>query len=548
MTTLHRAKNTEELGAFIREQVGGGFSIQGNFLRKWGGDDTFSARALPQNIFSVETRYVHGKELDLRVEPGVSRNDSGGTDFAFRAEARGVLFDKVNYAVEHVNAGPDFHGYENDTRTTYATVDVPLTKKFRVHASLNDYAGNLDLNPERSTVVNRERSWSAGTSYTLGRQTDLSLDWQHTQRQDILLPAAYDFSENSARLGVGHNFGKLQMQSFLDLGTLDNRLTNQNGPFERYSAFVSYQPTSRQSYSIFGTYGPSAFSGASDESLNAGISAHWQLKDNVTANLSYAHNQFNSESGHEQDQGLASVRYQFANKSEVSVVGRWARTSGQERDDSAMLVTFARPLSLAVSRKTSVGSLEGRITEGGMGVPRVVVMAGSLYAVTDSAGAFEFPALKPGPCELRVVGDSLGQAIVMSTPLPMKVKIRSAETTHVALQAVKAATVSVSLDVLDFGAGDTLKGRGGLEGEVVELTDGRDVLPAQTDRLGHVSFERVPCGTWTVRIRGEHLPAYHFVERVEQSVVLAAGETKEIEFRILPKKRTIQIIDRGSVR
>lgn len=547
MTTLHRAKNTEEIGAFVREQLGGGFSMQANYLRKWGGSDAFDAHTLPQSIFSFETHYTRGKEMDLRIEPGVSYSDSGKTDFAFRTEARGVLFGKVNYAVEHVNAGPDFHGYENDTRTTYATVDVPVTKKFRVHASLNDYAGNLDLNPERSSVVNREHSWSAGANYALTKQTDLSLDWQHTKRQDILLPAAYDFTEDSARLGVGHNFGKIQMQSFLDIGTLENRLTQHNGPFERYSAFLSYQPTARQSYSIFGSYGPSAFTGAADESLNAGVSARWQLKDNITANVSYAHNQYNSEDGHQQDQALASLRYQFANRNEINITGRWAKTSGEERDEQALMVSISRPFNVAVSRKTSIGGLHGRITEGGVGVARVVVMAGSVYAVTDSAGEFEFPALKPGTCELRVVGDSLGQAMVMSTPLPMKVKIRSAETTQVTLQAVKAATVAVQLKVMDFGPGDTFKFRGGLEGGTVELTDGHDVLPAQTDRLGHVSFERVPCGAWTVRVRDERIPAHHFIEQPEQPITLASGETREVEVRILPKKRTIQMIDRGSV-
>jgi hypothetical protein len=551
MTTLRRQKNLQEAGAFVRQQFGG-FSVQGSFLRKWGGEALFSARALPQNILSLETRYQRGKELDLRLEYGVSRSDSGRHDFGFRAEARGELFGKVSYAVEHVYAGPDFHGYDNDTRSTYATVVVPLSKKFRVRASLNNYSGNLELNPERSTVVNRENSWSAGMAYTLGTKTDVSLDAQQTERNDILLPAAYDFTETSARLGVGHNFGKVRMQSFLDMGTFDNRLTGESGPFQRYSSFVSYQPTSRQSYSAFATYGPSAFTGKNDKSLNVGGSANWRFKDNLNANVSYARNQYDSLEGREQDQAMASVRYRLANKDEIAVVGRWTHMSEREDDEAAVMLTYTRPLSVAVSRKTSIGSLRGRLAHEGVGIARAVITVGDAYAVTDSAGGFEFPSLKPGACELRVVTDSLSPSLVVSTPLPMKLKIRSAETTNVELRAVKASTVAVRLMVYEFASksitATDVKASGGLDAGTVELTNGHDVLRAQTDRRGEVSFERVPCGRWTLRVRDERIPAQHIIEQAEQELDLQTGVTKNIEVRVLPRRRTMKMIDQGVVR
>lgn len=547
MTTLRRQKNTEEIGAFVRQQLSPGFSIQGNFLRKWGGSGA-EQKALPQNIATIETRFQHSRALNLMVEAGVSRSDSGKSDFAIRAEARGELFGKIDYAIEHTYAGPDFHGYENDTRSTYATIAAPLSAKLRAHASLNIYSGNLDLNPERSSVVNREKSWQAGVNYKLSPKTELSLDGRHIERNDVLLPAAYDFTEDSTRIGASHNFGKLQMQSFLDLGTLDNRVTGESGQFQRYSAFVSWQPTPRQSYSVFGAYGPSASTGSRDKSLNAGVSARWQIKDNLDANVSYARNQYDSLEGNEQDQAMAAVRYRCANKDEIAVIGRWNRLSAREDNESAVMVTFTRPLSIAVSRKTSIGGLRGRLAESGMGIARAVIMAGEDFAVTDSAGEFEFPALKPGTRELRVVTDSLSPALVVATPLPMKVKIRSAQTTRVELEAVKAASVTVRLAVCEPASGGTFKERGGLESGVVELVRGPDILPAQTDRLGSVTFDRVPCGQWTLRVRDTRLPERHFVEQPEQSVNIQASESKKIEVRILPRKRTIQMIDQGAIR
>lgn len=547
MTTLRRQKNTEELGAFIRHEVSHGFSFQGNFLRKWGGDDP-TRNALPQNIATLETHLRHGRAIDLRVEAGVSRSDSGKTDYAVRAEARGQLFGRLDYAVEHTYAGPNFHGYDSDTRNTYASAVLPLTDQWRAHASLSIYSGNLDLNPERSTVVNRENSWDAGLSYKPDARTDLSLDWRHVSRNDVLEPAAYDFTEDSARLGVGRNFGRIQMQSFLDLGTLDNRVTGESGPFQRYSTYLTWQPTPRQGYSIFGVYGPSASTGSMEKSLNAGVSANWQVRDNLSTNVSYARNQYDNLDGSEQDQAMASLRYRCPNKDEIAIIGRWNHRASQKENESAVMVTFTRPLSVAVSRKTSIGSLRGRLTESGTGIARAVITAGEDFAVTDSTGEFEFPALKPGACELRVLNDSLSPALVISTPLPMKVRVRSAQTTRVELQAVKAATVSVRLAVFAPASAGTFKETGGLEAGVVELVRGSDVLPAQTDRLGNITFDRVPCGPWTLRVRDTRLPERHFVEQPEQSFVLQSGEAKKIEVRILPRKRTIQMIDQGSIR
>jgi hypothetical protein len=388
-------------------------------------------------------------------------------------------------------------------------------------------------------------------NYTLGTKTDLSVDAQQVGRNDILLPAAYDFTETSGRLGAGHNFGKVQMQSFLDVGTLDNRLTGESGRFHRYSGFVTLQPTARQSYSAFATYGPSAFTGKTDRSLNAGASATWRFKDNLSANISYARNQYDSLEGREQDQAMVAVRYRCANKDEIAVVGRWTHLA--ERDEAAVMVTFTRPLSLAVSRKTSIGSLRGRLAHEGAGIPRAVIMVADAFAVTDSVGEFEFPSLKPGAWDLRVMTDSLSPSLVVATPLPMKVKIRSAETTNVELRAVKASTVAVQLTVFDF-AGSNLaavaetRASRGLEAGAVELTDGRDVLRAQTDRRGAVSFERVPCGRWTLRVRDEQVPAQHYIEQPEQQLEIKAGENKNVEVRIMPRRRTIQMIDRGMVR
>jgi hypothetical protein len=559
MSTRYRQQNSHELGAFVRRDITSGFSLQGNFLRKTGGD-LLSLRALPQNIFSLESHYRLGKLLDLRLESALSHSDEGITDFAYRAKAHGELPGKLSYAVEHASAGPDFHGYSSNTDTTYASIAKPLTPALRARASFNRYAGNLALNDVRSNVVNREHSWNPGLNYSLTKKTELSLEWQHVKRADILLPAAYDFTEDSARIGVGHNFGKLQMQSFLDLGTLDNSLTGESGQFQRYTVTANWQPTARQTYSFFANYGPSAFTGSTDQSLNAGISTRWEVRDNLTANLSYARNQYNGLTGREQDQAFAALRYQFKDKSSLSLVARWSRAITKQigasvTNEAAILVTYSIPLSLPVSRKRSIGALEGRVCDpNGAGLPRVVLHIGERFAVTDDAGAFEFHELKPGSCELRVVQDSLGRRLVMATPLPMKIKIHSAETTRIALSATPACSVSVRVMRYAFAEGkavpgsDALLEAGGQEAVTVEITNGHDVWRAQTDRTGSASFDRLPSGPWKLRVASNDLPAHHTMENPERPLTLKPGEGQQVIFRVLPQRRTIRLLDRGTIR
>jgi len=553
LSTRYRQHNTEEIGAFIRRDVTQQLSFQTSFLRKWGGDPS-EAWTLPQNIVSVEARFRASKALDLRAEYGVSRTDSGQTDSAYRVEARGELFDQLTYAVEHTRAGPNFQGYDNDTQTTYATLAMPINKRWRAHLSVDRYAGNLALNPERSTVVNRENSWFAGVNYQWKPTTELSLEWQHIKREDILKPAAYDFTEDSLRFGLGQQLGKVTMQSFVDLGTLDNRLTGEGGAFQRYNVFVSYQATPTQSYSAFATYGPSVFSGSEDRSLSAGASAHWQLRPNISANLSYARNQFDSETGHTQDQATANLRYRFSNHDEIALVGRVVHSDAEQGNESAMMVTFTRPFGLAVGRKTSIGSLRGRLRCDGTGVGKVILTAGDAYAVTDAAGEFEFPALKPGNCEVKVIPDSLGSQLTMTTPLPAKVRIRPGETSHLDLIAAPAASLTVRLVRYEFADGTALKTSGALResggvGAVdLEISNGRDTWRAQTDRNGTATFERLAAGPWKLRVSDDGLPSSHLLENADRTLTLGAGQAKTASVRLLPRRRTIQLLDSGKIR
>ena len=368
MSSRFRQHNIDETGVYLRQDVTEELSVQGNFLRKTG-VDTLMPWRLPQDIASVEARYHLGKALDLHLEGGLSQTDSGQSDNAYRIAAKGELPGHFTYTLEHTHAGPNFDGYYSGNDLTYLSIGRDITDHLRLHAAYNKYTDNPALNDVLSSVVNSEDSWNLGAIYAFNKETEASLDWNHIQREDILLPAAYKFIEDSARLGLGHNFGRFHAQVFVDFGSLDNFITARSGSFVRYSTVLNWRPTDDQTYSLFANYGPSQFTGSWNNTMNAGASAHWAFNKKLSATVSYSRAQYDGLTGTQQDQAMVVMRRQFENKSALSLIGRWAHgvltgvNAGQYLNESAVMVTYSVPFNVNVSRNTSTGGLEGRLID-----------------------------------------------------------------------------------------------------------------------------------------------------------------------------------------
>ena len=202
--------------------------------------------------------------------------------------------------------------------------------------------------------------------------------------------------------------------------------------------------------------------------------------------------------------------------------------------------------------------LDGRVilTKHGQSaaLPRVVLQAGSQFAVTDANGHFEFPSLKPGPYELNLKMDSIPSGVAMATPLPMKVNISPAGTTSVELTATPAASLSVSVMRYEFTTENLLTNSaelklGGPEAAaLVEITNGRETWREQTDRQGAVSFERLSAGVWMLRVLSNDPSPLRAVESPERTLSIAPGGNPRVLVRVLPVRRTLRMLDQGVIR
>jgi hypothetical protein len=66
-----------------------------------------------------------------------------------------------------------------------------------------------------------------------------------------------------------------------------------------------------------------------------------------------------------------------------------------------------------------------------------------------------------------------------------------------------------------------------------------------TDKNGRFSFEQLRPGKWTVRFLSDNLPPHHYFEKEELRVDLKPGEEKNIEAKVLLRRRQIQMVDEG---
>lgn len=546
LTTRYRADNQTEVGAFASQKIFDEATLQANFLRKTG-KDLQSLKSLPQDIFSLEGRYAFHKILQLQLEYGISQSDSGLTDSGYHAEARGEI-GKLQYAIEEAGAGKNFHGYDNATSTTNASLNLPLLPRLQGHSSFNRYASNFDLNPERSSVVTKENSYTGGATYTASKETDLSLDYQQIGRADILLPAEFDFKENSLRTTVSHNFGQLALRSYFDAGTIDNFVSQRSYDFVREAIFLNWSPTSSQTYSVFAIHGPSSYTGSPAKELNFGVSSQWQFKKNTNLQVNYSHNEYDDLTGRQIDQASLHARYILANKTEIGLIGRIARSSVNWRNEEAFMLSISVPFGVPVSRKKSIGQLEGRVVdaEKKTGLGHNIVRVGDDYTVTDAQGNFNFTSLKPGEHPIQVEGNPNEPGRINTASTSVKIRIAGAQKSTINLPVTRPGALIVKLPLYKAEAA-AYSQNGALGMGVAELGNGTETLRQQADRLGNITFDNIRPGKWTLRVFDNNLPRFYYVETPESSVEIASGTTSERTIRILEKPRRIKLIDVGAV-
>ncbi len=222
------------------------------------------------------------------------------------------------------------------------------------------------------------------------------------------------------------------------------------------------------------------------------------------------------------------------------------------RDRNVAYLEYGLPLRMPVSRLRTPGRVRGRVVDAvtGSGVPGALVRLGPQMAITDRDGEVVFGGVPGGEHRLSMsqetsfadpvfVGDPT--VVVDSTqPTPTTFRLAIARGARVQIVARRYTAQRTGI----AGTPDSLVDAGPLANATLVLSGERDTLYRTTTENGTATFTDVPPGHWMIAIRGD-APAFHRFEPDRLELTLEPGETQRHDFRLVPRRREVQMIGDG---
>lgn len=221
-------------------------------------------------------------------------------------------------------------------------------------------------------------------------------------------------------------------------------------------------------------------------------------------------------------------------------------------EQSVAYLEYSMPLRLPISRLRTPGRVHGRVidAESGRGVPGALVRLGPQVAITDRDGSVAFGGVPAGEHRVSLSQEtSFAQAVFVGDPTVVVDSVRGRPTTF-RLAIARSARVDLAVHRYvsartGIGAvADSLVDAGPLANATFVLAGERDTLYRTTRDDGSATFTDIPPGAWTLSVRGD-APAFHRFDPERLELTLAPGEHRKLQFRLVPRKREVQLIGDG---
>ena len=558
--TPWQSADVRQLGFFAQFAPWPAVSLRSNFLLEetpatepWMDPRSF----LP----SLQLFLQPGKSATLELEGALSDNSELSTGGAYRARLKGDLGKTVFYDFERIYASPDYFGYYSDFASTSGTVSWRIDRDWTLRTSFEDAQSNLELDPRKGSAL-QVVDETVGIDRSITREFSVSLEPHYTSYTDHLPDGQPTFIQDTVALsGTWTTSVYTVRASVEDGGRQLDTSPRQNLGYESVSLLGIAQPNPNLTFSLLVSDGDSPYTaeplrevvvnGAAQVNFGNG----WRVRAIASATQSHDPPRLTQ-------QATADVLlgYDFRNGTSVQVGVRDSATTGAGPDRGAYL-SWSIPLPIQALRRQAYGSLEGvvRLRQGDDLKPLagVILHMERLLAVTDHAGRFVFPLVKPGRHELTVDSGSLGPGIILSAPGPDTVELVRGKRALRQLEAVRASRIEGEVALFEAapeayeelakGAPPGLRRSGVVGNVLIEVRQGDVVRRTESDERGYFAFDRLLPGEWTVTIDDHSLPERHRLERKEFVVQLAAGSVEHLEARALPIVHPIKIIGGGSL-
>jgi len=557
---------TEETAAYMDYLINEKYKIGLNYLRKYRNGKVNNITSFEGELELFENTKA---ELEYALGPGGSSEDN-----AYLTKLYGRN-NWLSYYLKLTHAGPDYPGYYRDLDSISGGLTAPVNRHLRLNASFRREKNNLDLDPSFYSAP-LEKYYQLGVDYRMETDTTFTLDWLSRDRKDRLDSPNFDYQEDNFRFGVGQGLDKLILYTSAERGKTKNNLDNTTSPSERYTASVHFRPNDRQSYGGYLYYDKNSdFTGENRRSTTIGLNANYKIANKTFFNLVLQTDDYQGSANGDRDNLEIRLNHTFANNNELSVIARHTRyKNSYTEDDTSLMVECTIPLGLPVCRKKSVGRVEGHVydEETRNPVADCLLRLNGSTAVTDKAGNFTFPSVRPGIYYLTVDTASIGMDRIPSRKMPLELAVQGGEKTLAYIPVTRAAQLSgrvivysykdnhnkiapseqpitiniepyYAAGISDSNSADTkLIEDHGLANAIVELKSGSEIKRTDTNNQGCFVFEELRPDKWTLKIYSDNLPEYHYLEKDTFELELKPGQREEISAKVLPRKRRIHII------
>ncbi|MDQ6717876.1 MAG: NEW3 domain-containing protein [Gemmatimonadota bacterium] len=445
----------------------------------------------------------------------------------------------VHYDLAHVGGDARFAGPTRGAANDYGALSARISSVLQLNLSAN-----------RSGFVARSDSGAAVAAFrsaTIGARLADRLSVEVTS----MTPGA-----GTRQLSAAQRFLKARYDRSFGLGGLwagvetGRRTPSTAGGFYHDLTFGANINANRASLSIFGdVYDGGAIAHGPDASTSFGGNARVRLPGSNSLSLLGYTSRYT---------GLGAVRYSqvdtrlthdFGSGGNLSLRARIAAPVSVDAPGQKLVyLELALPLHLPVGRSRPPGRVSGLVVDAsGKGVGGALIRVGPLAGVTDADGRVTVAGLLPGEYRVSLSSDASIANAVLSGDAIVRIDSSRRAAANFTLAVTPASRILgrvrrfASARTSLVGEPDSLVDAGPVEGVTLALVGARDTLHRTTGQDGKFSFDEIPRGSWTIVVEGD-APSSFSYERRRVNLVAESGQNSEIDFRLVPRQKRVQII------